>query len=50
MDKKEKNVKIGVIIALSILSAITIAIYVLSYYIFGETSVFNKTISPNQFI
>jgi len=55
MDKKEKNkttkeIKIGTIIALSILGAITIAIFVLERYIFGEASVFNRAISPNATI
>ncbi|MBO7526512.1 MAG: mechanosensitive ion channel family protein, partial [Clostridia bacterium] len=34
----------------SVLSAITIAIYILSGYIFGEASVFNKAITKNEFI
>ena len=51
MKKDEKNKsKLGVIITLSILSAITIAIFALSGYIYGEASVFNKAISDNVFI
>ena len=56
MGKQKKNVSVGTIITLSVLSAITIAIFVLSKYIFGtpdagyENSVFNQTISQNQFI
>lgn len=40
----------GTIIALTIMSAITIAVYALSGYIYGETSVFNKAISTNTFL
>ena len=47
MKEKEKSSKKGVIIALSILSAITIAVYILSGYIFGEDSVFNQAITSN---
>lgn len=50
MDKKEKKSKIGLIVFLSILTALTIAIFILSNYIFGETSVFNQTISSNSFV
>ena len=50
MDKNEKKIKVGTIVTLSVLAAITITIFVLSGYIFGETSVFNQTISSNQFI
>ena len=50
MKDKKENSKVGTIVALSILSAITIVIYVFSSQIFGETSVFNQTISSNQFI
>ena len=48
MEKKEVN--IGVIVTLAVLSAITVAIFVLSGYVYGESSVFNKTISSNVFI
>ena len=47
MTNEEKKSKKGAIIALSILSAITIAIFALDSYIFGDLSVFNRTISPN---
>ena len=47
---KEKQSRKGTIITLSILGAMTIAIYVLAYYIYGETSVFNKSISANSFV
>lgn len=50
MDKKEKKSKVGIIITLSILFAITVAVFVLDRYIFGESSVFNRTISSNNFI
>ena len=50
MDKKRNKIGKGSIIALSILSAMTIAIFVLAGYIYGESSVFNKTISSNVFI
>ncbi|MBQ8468201.1 MAG: mechanosensitive ion channel family protein [Clostridia bacterium] len=50
MDKKIKKINVGKIITISLLAAITIAIYVLDYHIFGENSVFNKTISPNATI
>jgi len=51
MDKKQnKQSKKGTIITLSVLSAITIAIFILTDKIYGETSVFNKTISSNSFI
>ena len=54
MEKKNKQeskmLSKGTIITLSILSAITIAIFVLAQYIFGETSIFNQTISTNTFI
>ena len=50
MSKKKNKIKKGPIIALSILGAITIAIYILHSYIFGETSVFNKAISSNAFV
>ena len=50
MDKKQKKSRTGTIIALSILGAITIAIFVLAGYIYGEDSVFNRTISSNVFI
>lgn len=48
--KDTKNSKVGTIVTLSILSAITITIYVLAGYIFGETSVFNQAISTNGFV
>ena len=50
MDKKIKKSKTGTIVALSIFGAITIAIFVLSGYIYGEDSVFNQNISSNVFI
>ena len=50
MDKKENKSKIGKIITLSVLGVMTILIYVFSGYIFGETSVFNQTISSNEFL
>ena len=48
--KQNNNSKKGTIIALSVLSAITIALYILSGYVFGETSVFNKAITGNDFV
>ena len=53
MDKEKKEKRLltkGKIITLSILLAITITIFALSQYIYGETSVFNQTISANTFI
>ena len=50
MKKKNKNSKKLTIISLSIMSALTIAIYALANYIFGEDSVFNRAISGNMFI
>ena len=47
MKEKERTSKKGMIIALSIMSAITLAIYALSGFIFGETSVFNQAITSN---
>ena len=47
---KEKKMGKGTIITLSILSLVTVVIYVLSGYIFGEASVFNKAITSNEFI
>ena len=47
---KDAKSKKSTIIVLSVLSAITIAIYILSGYIFGEASVFNKAITKNEFI
>ena len=48
--KKQNNSKLGTIITLSVLSIVTIVIYVLSNYIFGEASVFNRSITSNDFI
>ena len=45
--RAEKKIGRGTWITLPILCAITIAIFVLAHYIYGETSVFNKTISTN---
>ena len=50
MKKKNNNSKKLTIILLSIMSALTIAIYALANYIFGEDSVFNRAISGNMFI
>ena len=53
MKKVKKNKRMitkGSIIVLTILVALTITIYALSGFIFGENSVFNKTISQNIFI
>ena len=47
---KDVKSKKSTIIVLSVLGAITIAIYILSGYIFGEASVFNKAITKNEFI
>lgn len=47
---KDAKSKKSTIIVLSVLGAITIAIYILSGYIFGEASVFNKAITKNEFI
>ena len=44
------NSKKGKIIALLVLSAITITLYILSGYVFGETSIFNKAITGNDFV
>ena len=48
--KKKKRIPKGTIIALSVLGAITIAIYALAEHIFGEGSVFNRSISSNTFV
>ena len=50
MKKNNKKLKKGIIISLSILGAITILLFALSHYIYGETSVFNKAISANPFV
>lgn len=46
----KKNSKKGTIIWLSILGVITVVLFALSSYIYGETSVFNRAISGNSFI
>lgn len=46
-EKIEKKVGKGTIITLTILCAITIAVFVFAHYIYGESSIFNKTISSN---
>ena len=48
MEKKKFNV--GAFVAMLVLLAATVAIYVFSGKIFGEESVFNKTISTNTFV
>ena len=48
--KKEKKIGKGTWISLPILGAITIAIFVLAEYIYGETSIFNQSISSNQIL
>lgn len=50
--KRRTQLKLGVgsIVTLSIFLAITVAVFVLSGYIYGETSIFNQTISPNAFV
>lgn len=45
--KTEKKIGKGTWITLPILCAITIAIFVFAHYIYGESSIFNKTISSN---
>lgn len=50
MNDNKKKISVGTIVALSVLFAVTVAIYVLSNYIFGEGSVFNREISSNLFI
>ena len=45
-----KKLSKGTIIALSIMSALTLALVILSPYVYGETSVFNKAISNNGFV
>ena len=47
---KEKRFSIGGIITLSIMAVITIVCYVLSNYIFGDDSVFNKALTGNDFV
>ncbi|MBO4262228.1 MAG: mechanosensitive ion channel family protein [Clostridia bacterium] len=47
---ENKKPKLSTIIILSVLAAITIVIYVLSGYIFGETSVFNRQLTGNVFV
>ena len=48
MEKKKLNLKL--IITLSILTVATITIFGLSQFLFGENSVFNKSVSANTFI
>lgn len=48
--KGKKKINKGKIITLAILAAITLTIYILSDYIFGEASVFNRVISQNSFL
>ena len=52
MEKKNKRISKGTIIVLSILIAITIAIFVLNGTVIktGEASIFNKEISSNAFL
>ena len=47
---KKKKIKKGSILTFLVLVVITLGIYFLSDYIFGETSVFNRAISNNSFI
>ena len=51
-NKKEKSTKLSAsqIAIISVMGAITITLYILSGYIWGENSVFNKMISSNTFI
>jgi len=48
--KKEKGMSLSRIIILMLLIAMTVTIYILSGYIYGEASVFNKAISTNTFV
>ena len=48
--QKKQSVNVTKIILLSVFSAITIALFVLAGYVYGENSIFNKTISSNGFI
>ena len=50
MEQKKKKISKGTIIVLSLLAAITIAIYVLAGYIWGTASVFGNEISTNTFV
>ena len=50
MDNQKKQIKWGRIITLAVMVVITITIFALTDKIYGETSVFNKTISSNSFI
>ena len=47
---KEKQSYKGTIITLCVLVAMTVAMYVFGNYLFGETSVFNQSISSNAFV
>lgn len=48
--KKDLSYGAGTFVTLSIFLAITIAVFVLSGYIYGETSIFNQAISSNAFV
>ena len=50
MTKKKKKVNVGTIVALSIFAIATLVIFIFETNLFGETSVFNQTISPNATI
>ncbi len=50
MTNEQKKISVGKIIALVLLIAITVAAYTLTQLIFGEGSVFNTTVSENDFV
>ena len=48
--QKKQSVNVTKIIVLSVFTAITITLFALAGYVYGENSIFNKTISSNGFI
>lgn len=48
--KKSESSKVGYYVTMGIFVAITITLYALSNYIFGEESVFNRAITGNSFV
>ena len=48
--KKPESSKVGYYVTMGIFVAITITLYALSNYIFGEESVFNRAITGNSFV
>lgn len=50
MDKKAQNKPIAKIVVLIVFVAVTVAAFVLTDYLYGENSVFNKSVSSNSFV